>query len=36
VNSNLFFAPIFLMIPGAATAPALIIVGLFIETVFNS
>jgi len=25
----LFFAPIFLMIPGAATAPALIIVGLF-------
>jgi AGZA family xanthine/uracil permease-like MFS transporter len=25
----LFFAPVFLMVPGAATAPALIIVGLF-------
>lgn len=26
---SLFFAPIFLLVPGAATAPALIIVGLF-------
>lgn len=26
---SLFFAPLFLMIPGAATAPALILVGLF-------
>jgi AGZA family xanthine/uracil permease-like MFS transporter len=26
---SLFFAPIFLMIPGAATAPALVIVGIF-------
>ena len=25
----LFFAPLFIMIPGAATAPALIMVGLF-------
>ena len=25
----LFFAPLFIMIPGAATAPALILVGLF-------
>ena len=28
----LFFAPLFIMIPGAATAPALIIVGLFMLT----
>ncbi len=26
---SLFFAPIFLMIPGAATAPALVIIGIF-------
>jgi AGZA family xanthine/uracil permease-like MFS transporter len=26
---SLFFAPVFLMIPGAATAPALVLVGLF-------
>lgn len=28
----LFFSPVFLMIPGAATAPALILVGLFMMT----
>ncbi|OYT10366.1 MAG: hypothetical protein B6I18_09515 [Bacteroidetes bacterium 4572_112] len=28
----LFFAPLFIMIPGAATAPALFIVGLFMMT----
>jgi len=32
----LFFAPIFLMIPGAATAPALIIVGLFMMSPIKS
>ncbi|MEA1974264.1 MAG: NCS2 family permease [Bacillota bacterium] len=32
----LFFAPIFLMIPGSATAPALIIVGLFMMSPIKS
>lgn len=32
----LFFAPLFLMIPGAATAPALIIVGLFMMSPIKS
>jgi len=32
---SLFFAPVFLAIPGAATAPALILVGFFMLTPFK-